>query len=98
MFEITKSIDPHTCVYPKLSQDHSQLDSTLIVREIQSIVKRYPITSIATLYQIVKDKLGYDVHYMRVWEAKRKVVEKVFGDWDESYHILPQVVEYPPTY
>ena len=25
---------------------------------------------------------------MRVWEARRKVVEKVFGDWDESYHIL----------
>ena len=39
MFEITTYIGPHTCVYPKLSQDHSQLDSTLIAREIQSIVK-----------------------------------------------------------
>ena len=90
MFEITKYIGPHTCVYPKLSQDHSQLDSTLIAREIQSIVKRDPTTSIATLHQIVKDKFGYDVHYMRVWEARRKAVEKVFGDWDESYHILPK--------
>ena len=68
MFEITKYIGPHTCVYPKLSQDHSQLDSTLIAREKQSIVKRYPTTSIATLHQIVKDKFGYDVHYIRVWE------------------------------
>ncbi|RVW39287.1 hypothetical protein CK203_085105 [Vitis vinifera] len=25
LFEITKYIGPHTCVYPKLSQDHSQL-------------------------------------------------------------------------
>ena len=80
MFEITKYIGPHTCVYPKLSQDHSQLDSTLIAREIQSIVKTYPTTSIVTLHQIVKDKFGYDVHYMRVWEARRKAVEKVFGD------------------
>ena len=30
LFEITKYIGPHTCVYPKLSQDHSQLDSTFI--------------------------------------------------------------------
>ena len=80
MSEITKYIGPHTCVYPKLSQGHSQLDSTLIAREIQSIVKRDPTTSIATLRQIVKDKFGYDVHYMRVWEARRKAVEKVFCD------------------
>ena len=66
MFEITKYIGSDSCVYPKLSQDHSQLDATLIAREIQSIVKRDPTTSIATLHQIVKDKFGYDVHYMRV--------------------------------
>ena len=89
MFEITKYIGPHTCVYPKLSQDQSHLDSTLIAREIESIVKRDPTISIAILHQIVKDKFGYNVHYMRVWEARRKVVEKVFRDWDESYHILP---------
>ena len=88
MFEITKYIGPHTCVYPKLSQDQSQLDLTLIAREIESIVKRDPTTSIATLHQIVKDKFGYDVRYMRVWEARRKEIEKVFRDWDESYHIL----------
>ena len=66
MFEITKYIGPHTCVYPKLSQDHSQLDSTLISREIQIIIEKDPTTSIATLHQIVKDKFSYDVHYMRV--------------------------------
>ena len=60
----------------------------MIAREIQSIVKRDPTTSIATPYQIVKNKFGYDVHYMRVWETRRKEIEKVFGDWDESYHIL----------
>ena len=80
MFEITKHIGPHTCVHPKLSKDHSQLDSTLIAMEIQSIVKRYPTTSIATLHQIVKDKFGYDVHYMRVWKVRRIAIEKVFGD------------------
>ena len=88
MFEITKYIGPHTCVYPKLSQDHSQLDSTLIAREIQSVVKRDPTTSIVTLHQIVKDKFCYDVPYIKAWEARRKEIKKVFSDWDESYHML----------
>ncbi|KAL6342251.1 hypothetical protein AAG906_006874 [Vitis piasezkii] len=88
MFEITKYAGPHTCVYPKLSQDHSQLDSTLIAREIQNVVQRDHTTSIATLHQIVKDKFGYDVHYRRIWEAKRKTMLRVFGDWDESYQAL----------
>ncbi|KAJ9672503.1 hypothetical protein PVL29_025922 [Vitis rotundifolia] len=90
MFEITKYAGPHTCVYPKLSQDHSQLDSTLIAREIQNVVQRDHTTSIATLHQIVRDKFGYDVHYKRIWEAKRKAMLRVFGDWDESYQALPK--------
>ena len=80
MFEITKYVGSHTCVYPKLSQDHSLLDSTLIVREIQNVVQMDHTTSIATLHQIVKDKFGYDVHYRRILEAKRKAMLRVFGD------------------
>ena len=80
MFKITKYVGPHTCVYPKLSQKHSQLDSTLIAREIQNVAQRDHTTSIATLHQIVKDKFEYDVHYRRIWEAKRKTMLRVFGD------------------
>ena len=90
MFEITKYNKPHTCVYPKPSQDHSQLDSTLIANEIQNVVQRDPNISIAALHLIVKDKFGYDVHYRKVWEARKKAFKRVFGDWDESYHLLPK--------
>ena len=36
----------------------------------------------------MKDKFGYDVHYRRIWEAKRKTMLRVFGAWDESYQAL----------
>ena len=36
----------------------------------------------------MKDKFGYDIHYKRIWEAKRKTMLRVFGDWDESYQSL----------
>ncbi|KAL6317566.1 hypothetical protein AAG906_030319 [Vitis piasezkii] len=90
LFEITKYIGPHTCVYPKLSQDHSQLDSTFIAREVQNIVQSDHTISILALHQIVKDKFGYNVHYKRIWEAKRKAMIRIFGDWDESYQTLPR--------
>ncbi|KAJ9675204.1 hypothetical protein PVL29_024234 [Vitis rotundifolia] len=90
LFEITKYIGPHTCVYPKLSQDHSQLDSTFIAREIQNVVQRDHTISIAALHQIVKDKFGYNLHYKRIWEAKRKAIIRIFDDWNESYQALPR--------
>ena len=90
LFEITKYVSLHTCVYPILSQDHSQLGSKLIAREIQNVVQRDHMTSIATLHQIVKNKFGYDVHYKKIWETKRKAMIKAFGDWDESYQALPK--------
>ena len=48
------------------------------------------MTSIATLHQMVKHKFGYDVHYKKIWEAKRKAMIKAFGDWDELYQALPK--------
>ena len=88
LFEIIKCIGPHTYVYLKLSQDHSQLDSTMIACEIQNVIESDHTTSIAALHQIVKDKFGYNVHYKRIWEAKRKVIIMIFCDWDESYQAL----------
>ena len=38
----------------------------------------------------MKDKFGYNVHYRRIWEAKRKTMLRVFGDWNESYQALPK--------
>ena len=52
LFEITKYIGPHTCVYPKLSQDHSQLDSTFIAQEVQNVVQSNHTISIATLHNL----------------------------------------------
>ena len=90
LFETTKYVSLHICVYPKLSQDRSQLGSKLIAREIQNVVQRNHMTSIIALHQMVKDKFGYDVHYKKIWEAKRKTMIKAFGDWNESYQALPK--------
>ena len=66
LFNIAKYIGAHTCIFSKLSQGHSQLDSTLIAQEVQNVVQSDHTISITTLHQIVKDKFGYNVYYKRV--------------------------------
>ena len=38
----------------------------------------------------MKDKFGYNVHYKKSWEAKRKTIIRIFSDLDESYQALPR--------
>lgn len=89
-FEITKYDGPHSCVYARLSQDHSQLDSNLIASEVRSVIKENPSVNIKTLQNIILQKYSYFVHYWKVWDGKRKAIINVFGDWDESYNLLPK--------
>ncbi|KAK9083685.1 hypothetical protein Scep_030156 [Stephania cephalantha] len=88
MFEISKYAGPHTCIYAKLSKDHAHLDSTVICREVENVVRRDSSISVPVLHQIITDKFSYDVHYKKVWLGKKKAIAKVFGDWEESYKML----------
>ncbi|XP_035840400.1 uncharacterized protein LOC110914388 [Helianthus annuus] len=92
-FDITKYTGPHTCLHSKITQDHPNLDASLIAQEIQHLIKEQPSISISALRAEVIDKLGYTPSYKKVWLGKQKAIERVFGDWDESYIILPKFME-----
>ena len=89
-FEITKYGEQHTCFYSGLSQTHVQLDSKMLALEFCETVREKPSISVSQLQSDIKSKFGYHVPYHRVWDGKRKALAKVFGDWDESYHLLPR--------
>ena len=89
MFEITKLGENHTCLYTELAQDNSQLDSNFMSNEIQNLVRADPSVPVAILQEALKKQYGYNVKYRRVWEAKKKALVAVFGDWEKSYSELP---------
>ncbi|TYK18257.1 uncharacterized protein E5676_scaffold411G001980 [Cucumis melo var. makuwa] len=68
--------------------------------EIQNIVRADPSVTVSVLMEMIKQQYGYMVKYRRVWQAKRKALVVVFGDWDKSYNKLPYwlsaVVHYNP--
>ena len=89
MFEITKLGENHTCLYTEVAQDNSQLDSNFMSIEIQNLVRADPSVPVAVLQEALKKQYGYNVKYRRVWEAKKKALVAVFGDWEKSYSELP---------
>nr|KAJ0213022.1 hypothetical protein LSAT_V11C400186050 [Lactuca sativa] len=48
-FEITMYTSPHTCLHYKLSQDHLNLDASLIAMETRHLIKEQPSISIPVL-------------------------------------------------
>ncbi|KAK9105024.1 hypothetical protein Scep_021868 [Stephania cephalantha] len=90
LWEITQLDVPHTCINPNVERGHAQLDANMMAREIQSVVKTDQGVTIKTLVEIIKKKYGHEVNYKLMWDAKKKAIEWVFGDWDESYAQLPR--------
>ncbi|KAJ7972016.1 Transposon protein, putative, Mutator sub-class [Quillaja saponaria] len=90
LFKVTKLVTPHTCVYHGLSQDHYNLNKGLIVELIKNKIREHPETSGSELQSHVTDRFGYEVHMNKIWKAKKKAIELVFGSWEESYNKLPK--------
>ncbi|KAL6552790.1 hypothetical protein OROHE_008154 [Orobanche hederae] len=89
-FEITTYTGPHTCLHSTISQDHPNLDASLIAHETRHLIKEQPSISISALIAEIIDKLGYTPSYKKVWVGKQKAIEQVFGNWEESYATLPK--------
>ena len=90
LFEVRKYNGPHTCTESTLTQDHEQLDTHVIEKELRDVVKNDPTIKIASLQQTLYNKYQYRPSYFKVWEAKEKAIGRAFGDWDKSYQLLPK--------
>ncbi|CAI9297141.1 unnamed protein product [Lactuca saligna] len=73
-FEITTYTGPHTCLHYKLSQDHPNLDASLIAMETRHLIKAQPSISIPALRAEIVETLGYTPSYKK----------------EESYVALPK--------
>ncbi|XP_068639515.1 uncharacterized protein [Aristolochia californica] len=41
----------------------------------------------------MKDKYHISVEYGKTWRAKCKAIKVIYGDWDESYNLLPRFLD-----
>ncbi|XP_025627740.1 uncharacterized protein [Arachis hypogaea] len=78
----------HTCTRATISQDHSKLDSNTIAEAIKPLVEADPSLKVKSVIAEVQSKFNYTVSYQKVWLAKQKSIEKIFGGWEASYKAL----------
>jgi len=84
---------PHTCVMPTISQDHNKMDSKLVGKNILAMVEENEQLTIPTFITFVRQEFGYTIRYRKAWLPKQWALEQVYGNWEESYNILPKYLQ-----
>ncbi|RYQ85831.1 hypothetical protein Ahy_B10g105454 [Arachis hypogaea] len=88
-WEIKRYNGSHTCPRSSISQDHFKLDSITIAEAIKPLVEADPSIKVKSVIAEVQSKFNYTISYRKVWLAKQKSIEKIFGGWEASYEALP---------
>ncbi|XP_016165251.1 uncharacterized protein LOC107607867 [Arachis ipaensis] len=81
-----------------MSQDHRQLDSSLICRVILPLIQSNPSVSILVLQGAVQASYHFKPSYRKVWMAKQKAIAQIYGDWEESYNKVPKLLQALQSY
>ncbi|XP_065869154.1 uncharacterized protein [Euphorbia lathyris] len=89
---ISRYVGPHTCA-SVLSRDNKHLDSNMIFGYILEMVGKDPKLKIDVIIQKIKERFEFEISYKKAWIAKEKAMEKVFGNWEESYRKLPAYLD-----
>ena len=48
---------------------------------------------IPTFITFVRQEFGYTIRYRKAWLPKQWALEQVYGNWEESYNILPKYLQ-----
>ncbi|KAL5128587.1 hypothetical protein HKD37_14G040806 [Glycine soja] len=78
---------------PTISQDHNKMDLKLVGKNILAMVEENEQLTISTFIAFVRQEFGYTITYRKVWLAKQWALEHVYGNWEESYNILPKYLQ-----
>ena len=80
---------PHVCATTEAEENHLQLNSRFIARQLCPVVKHMPTITVSALVEIIFQRYNYYVKYGKAWRAKQRALEIIFGNWEEAYERLP---------
>lgn len=58
------------------------------------MVEKDPSLKVVMIQERICSKYQYIISYRKAWKAKQKAIVRVFGDWDESFSILPKFLKF----
>ncbi|CAL1408570.1 unnamed protein product [Linum trigynum] len=85
---VRKSKLVHSCSSTTQPTDHRHLDVDMISEAVKHLVRAQPNLSVLTVQAELKDKFNMQVTYKKAWYGKQRALEKLHGNWEESYDFL----------
>ena len=90
-WKITSVKQPHVCATAEAEENHLQLNSRFIARQLCPVVKHMPTITVSALVEIIFQRYNYYVKYGKAWRAKQRALEIIFGNWEEAYCNNPEI-------
>lgn len=97
-WEITYIDPPHNFTPANIAQDHLKLSSYLICQDILPLVNKDPLVKVNIIISHIMIRYNYTPSYKKACIARTKVVEKVYGNWKDSYKEHPRYLMALKTY
>ncbi|XP_073362497.1 uncharacterized protein [Aegilops tauschii subsp. strangulata] len=72
---------------------HRQLTSSFIGQRLKHAIAKQPTQSASQLEDYISMIFEYNVDYGKAWRAKQMALKMVYGDWEESYGLLPKQLQ-----
>uniref|UniRef100_K3Z2Z6 MULE transposase domain-containing protein n=1 Tax=Setaria italica TaxID=4555 RepID=K3Z2Z6_SETIT len=91
-WRISNVVQPHTCRSSQPKREHVQCTAKYLGWRILGIIRKDSETSVPSLVESIFIFSGYRVKYSKAWRAKQHVVALLWGDWKESYGMVPRVL------
>ncbi|KAK9984380.1 hypothetical protein SO802_033905 [Lithocarpus litseifolius] len=93
LWMVTSYGGPHSCMPLSTALDGRMMDCNFLAAEFVSILQKNHMATIDHLKDFIKAKYyGHELSYYKIWDAKQKVVAKIFGNWEESYQRLRKLL------
>ncbi|XP_020247820.1 uncharacterized protein LOC109825375 [Asparagus officinalis] len=92
-FVICRYCGLHTCCNPSVDVDDYSASSSYICKLIMPEVRAELDLNAGQIFQKVYDMRGIKISKYKAYDARRKALSKIFGDWEKSYELLPRYLK-----
>lgn len=92
-WQVRSCVVPHSCENACVNGKHRQLTSWFIAHRLCDAIAKTPTQSAATLREYIFEIFAFRVEYGKAWRAKQEALKMVFGDWEEAYGRLPELLQ-----
>lgn len=87
-----KALIDHTCELSEPLRQHRNVTSAYVASLIKHLVEAGMSFSPKMLMSEVTNLVGYLVSYSKVRRAKQKVIESMYGTYEEAYNLVPKLL------